>query len=431
MIDLPTTTKPLILIGDVIEELKKLPEKCVDVIITSPPYFGQRDYKTDGQIGQEQEIESYVNKLVIAGKELNRVLKDSGSYFLNIGDKYVNRKLQMIPEKVAIGLQNNGWVLRNTIIWYKPNHMPSSINNRLSNVWEPIYFFVKDTGKYYSNDYYINLDEIRLPHKTNGDENNKTNFPEILTEKEYFMGNWESKVEEYNEKQRKIYRGKFSGETINLGASPGARKSLGIFYSKQRVNKINKDKELEIINYIKEARNKKNISAKEIDNIFGYKDTAGHWFRLDPGRSLPKPEDWNKLKNILDLDDKYDKIMTEQHYVLQTIKQHRNGKNPGDLWIIPEEHEFNESENIWRISLERVKDAHFAVFPTTLPYKIIKAFCPDDGIVLDPFAGSGTTGRAARMLNRKSILIDINPEYKPIMEKRCNISTSNLSDFQD
>ena len=111
--------------------------------------------------------------------------------------------------------------------------------------------------------------------------------------------------------------------------------------------------------------------------------------------------------------------MIEQHYVLQTIKHHRNGKNPGDLWIIPQEEEFNEIGNVWKIPLEKVKEAHFAVFPTALPYKIIKAFCPIDGIVLDPFAGSGTTGKAARMLNRKSILIDINPEYKDIMEKRC------------
>lgn len=429
MTDLPKTTKPLILIGDVIEELKRLPEKCVDVIITSPPYFGQRDYKTKGQIGQEQEVEEYVKKLVEVGKELNRVLKDSGSYFLNIGDKYVNRKLQMVPEKVAIGLQNNGWVLRNTIIWYKPNHMPSSIKNRLSNVWEPIYFFVKDTGKYYSNEYYVNLDKIRLPHKTNGDENGKVDFPDILSEKDYFIGNWENKINEYNEKLKKKYKGKFTGEKINLGQSPGARKSLGISYSKQRVHKILTEQELEIIKYLKGKRTNEKVSAKEIDNIFGYKDTAGHWFRLDNGRSLPKPEDWSKLKKILKLDDRYDKIMTKQHYVLQTIKHHKNGKNPGDLWIIPQEQEFNDFEDVWKISLEKVKDEHFAVFPTALPYKIIKSFCPENGIVLDPFAGSGTTGKAARILNKKSILIDINQEYKSIIEKRCDISTSKLSDF--
>jgi len=430
MTDLPKTTKPLILIGDVIDELNRLPPNCVDVIITSPPYFGQRDYKTKGQIGQEKEAESYIKKMVEVGNELKRVLKDSGSYFLNIGDKYIKKRLQMIPERTALALQNNGWVLRNTIIWYKPNHMPSSIKDRLANTWEPIYFFVKDTGKYYSVDYYVNLDEIRIPHKTNGDESKKLDFPEILTEEEYIAGNWEEKINKYNEEQKKKYGGKFKGEKINLGQSPGARKSLGISYSKQRVHNIDEKKEIEILEYLREKKKENKISSKEIDKLFRYKDTAGHWFRLDKGgRSLPKPEDWNKLKEILKLDDRFDKIMTKQHYVLQTIKHHKNGKNPGDLWIIPQEEDFANESDVWKIPLEKVKDAHFAVFPTALPYKIIKAFCPKDGIVLDPFAGSGTTGRAARMLDRKSILIDINQEYRRIIEKRCKISTSKLSDF--
>ena len=413
-ITLPKNTKPLILIGDVLEKLKELPDKCIDVIITSPPYFGQRDYKIKEQIGQEEKVDDYINKMIEVSNELKRVLKDSGSYFLNIGDKYINKKLQMIPERTAISLQNNGWILRNTIIWHKPNHMPSSIKNRLNNTWEPIYFFVKDTGKYYFNDYYVNLNEIRLPHKTNG--NNKLNFPEILTEEEYIKGDWENKIKNYNKELNKKYNGKFKGEKINLGQSPGARKSLGISYSKQRIHNISKEKELEIIKYLKEARNKKVISAREIDKIFGYKDTAGHWFRLDHGHSLPKPQDWNKLKDVLNLDNKYDKLIREQHYILQTIKHDKNGKNPGDIWIIP---------------LEKVKDAHFAIFPTELPYKIIKAFCPKEGIVLDHFAGSGTTGKAAMILDRKSILIDINPEYKKIIEKRCNLNNLKLSDFQN
>ncbi len=328
----------------------------------------------------------------------------------------------MIPERVAIALQKNGWVLRNTIIWYKPNHMPSSIKDRLANVWEPVYFFIKDSRKYYINDYYVNLDEIRIPHK-NGNEERDSDFPETLTEKEYEKGRWEQKVNSYNEKKRKIYKGKFNGERINLGQSPGARKSLGISYSKQRIHTISTELELEILNYIREKRKEAGISAKQIDKIFNYKDTAGHWFRTDKGgRSLPRPEDWDKLKEILKLDDRYDKVMKEQHYVLQTIKYHKNGKNPGDLWIIPQEEEFFDETDVWKIRLERVKEAHFAVFPTALPYKIIKAFCPKDGVVLDPFAGSGTTGRAARMLNRKSILIEINPEYKKIIERRCNIN---------
>ncbi len=423
---LPKTTEPLILIGDVMEKLKILPDKCIDIIITSPPYFGQRDYETEGQIGQEERIEEYINKMIIIGKELRRVLKDTGSYFLNIGDKYIKKRLMMIPERTALGLQKNGWILRNIITWYKPNHMPSSIKDRLANVSEPIYFFIKDLEKYYTPDYYVNLDEIRVPHKNNGDETKNIDFPEVLSEQEYKERDWERKIKLHNEQMRRRYNGKFNGEKINMGASPGARKSLGISYSKQRVHNISIELELEILNYLREKRKEGGISTKQIDKIFNYKDTAGHWFRLDKGgRSLPKSEDWDKLKEILKLDDRYDKTIKEQHYVLQTIKNHRNGKNPGDLWVIPQEEDFFDSEDIWKIPLERVKEAHFAIFPTALPHKIIKAFCPKDGIVLDPFAGSGTTGRAAKILNRKSILIDINPEYEEIMRRRClNIKVS-------
>lgn len=111
-----------------------------------------------------------------------------------------------------------------------------------------------------------------------------------------------------------------------------------------------------------------------------------------------------KLKEIFNLDDKYNNIMIEQHYVLQTVSAHPNGKNPGD---------------VWEIALEKLKESHFAIFPTELPRRIIKAFCPKEGIVLDPFAGSGTTGKASKELGKNSILIELNPEFLSIMKKRC------------
>ena len=114
-----------------------------------------------------------------------------------------------------------------------------------------------------------------------------------------------------------------------------------------------------------------------------------------------------KLKEFLEIDDdKYDKIMTEIYYVSQNVKNNPLGKNPGDLWII---------------NTEKCKESHFAVFPTELPRRIISAFCPENGIVLDTFAGSGTTGLAANELNRKCILIECNPEFIEIMNKRIKI----------
>lgn len=394
----PKDKSPVVMIGDVKEKLQDMKKRGikVDTIITSPPYWGQRDYGVKGQIGAEQTPEEYINNMLEVADNLKEVLKDSGSYFLNIGDKFVDKKLQMVPFRLAAEMQNRGWVLRNVIVWHKPNHMPSSLKDRLNTVWEPIFFFVKDTGKYYTQKYYVNIDEIREKHKNGNGEKKKT-----LSVEEFKKLNLPTKPN-----GKDTYNGKFTNtQRKNLGASPGARKSVGgEYWSLQRKHEIDDNKKAEIITYLKEQRKKVEVGIKDIDKKFGYSDTAGHWFRLDRGGSLPKPEDWKQLKQILKLDNKYDKIMLEQHYVLQTVAAHPKGKNPGDYWSIP---------------LEKLKDSHFAIFPTELPSRIIKAFCPKDGIVLDPFAGSGTTGKAAKELGRHSVLIDLNKEFVKIMEKRC------------
>lgn len=388
---------PRLLIGDVLEKLNWMNERGIKVntIITSPPYWGQRDYEVKGQIGSEETPDAYVENMLKVADALYKVLDEKGSYFLNMGDKYINKGLQMTPFKIAFEMQRRGWILRNIIVWYKPNHMPSSLKDRLNTVWEPIFFFVKDDGTKYPPKYYANIDEIRIEHKGENGDGKKT-----LSVEEFEKLNLPTKA---NGKDN--YSGKFMNvKNINLGASPGARKSQGEYWSLQRKNEIDGKLKNEILNYLKQKKKERKINSPQIDRIFGYKDTAGHWFRTDRGGSLPKVEDWKKLKNLLDLEDKYDKIMTEQHYVLQTVSAHPKGKNPGD---------------VWDVNLEKLKDAHFAIFPTELPKTIIKGFCPKEGIVLDPFAGSGTTGKAAKELGRKSILIELNKDYVEIIKKRC------------
>lgn len=399
MIELPKDNVPLVLIGDVINRLKDIPDKSINVVVTSPPYLGQRDYDIDGQIGNEKTQEEYIKKMLAVADELKRVLTDDGTYFLNIGDKYADKNLQMTPFKLAIEMQKRGWAIRNVLIWRKTNAMPSSIKDRFSNVYEPIFLFVKDPDNYLTPDYYFDLDAVRIEHKTNGDNNQKSELPLTLSIEEYET--WKDKVSNNNG-----YVGKFKDTNkINLGASPGARLSVnGEFYSRQRKHKIDSNLELKIIQFIKEYKKKKGISTREIDNVFGYKDTAGHWFRTDKGgRCLPKPEDWFKLKETLNIkDDKYDKLITEEHYVLQTVKPHELGKNPGD---------------VWDFATGKSHDSHFAIFPEELPRRVIMCGCPKDGIVLDPFAGSGTTLKVAIELNRKCIGIELQKNYLKIIEK--------------
>lgn len=399
---------PLILTGDVIEKLRLLPKNSVDLIITSPPYWQQRDYREDDQIGREATPEEYINKLVEVANELKRVLKDSGAFFLNIGDKYNSKKKQllMIPSRLTVEMQKNGWILRNFIVWYKPDHMPSPLLDRFSNTWEPVFFFVKDTGNYLTPEYYFDLDAVRVEHKTQGSDI-PSDLPLTVSEEDY------EKIKDRLEKYKKEYNGKFKGNEMNRGASPGARAVLfGYTYSKQRIFKPTNGDEIEILTYLREWRNKKGLSIEEIDQMLGYDYTAGHWFRLDRGgRSLPSTEDWIKLKKVLGFDDKYDEKMTKMHYVLQAVMKHPKGKNPGDFWSI---------------TTDKSQDAHFAIFPEELVRRIIKAACPQGGIVLDHFGGSGTTGKVAMELGRKSIMIEINPEYVEIMKKRFNSEQKTL-----
>jgi DNA modification methylase len=358
-------------------------------------------------------------------KEFLRILKKDGAYFLNIGDTYIDKGLQMIPQRVAYRMINEvkmichkkkvGWLLRNQIIWYKSNHMPSPIKTRYTNTYEPIYFFTRDD---WEKQVYFNLDAIRIPYKLKeencnaiqlslgvddsglykSEKNNNFGFQEELSEEDYkkLLPQIEKKNKELN------YNGKFKGHETNIGASPGGRSSItGIKYVKKRKVELPR---YVICDYLRQWIERKGISVEEIDKKLGYAYTAGHWFRKDAGGSLPTPHDWIKLKKLLEFDDKYDKEMTEIHYVLQTIRKHPNGKNPGD---------------VWEMKCAKLGKAHFSVFPEELPRNAILACCPPNGIVLDPFAGSGTTCKVAKELNRKSILIELQPQFLEIIKERC------------
>lgn len=132
----------MILQGDALEELRKLPDKCCSVCVTSPPYYNARDYGAADQLGTESSPEEYTRKLVEAFREVARVLKDDGTLWLNIGDSYarhiedggIKRKdLIGIPWLLALALRSDGWYLRADIIWNKPNAMPESAKDRPAN----------------------------------------------------------------------------------------------------------------------------------------------------------------------------------------------------------------------------------------------------------------------------------------------------------
>lgn len=143
--------------GDALEVARTLPDGSADCIVTSPPYFGLRDYGIESQYGLEESPSLYVARMRRLFSELHRVLADDGTLWLNIGFSYKNKSLIPIPWMVANTLSQDGWILRNAVVWHKPDAMPQPAADRLTNQYEPIFLFSKNRR------YWFNLDEIRVP----------------------------------------------------------------------------------------------------------------------------------------------------------------------------------------------------------------------------------------------------------------------------
>jgi site-specific DNA-methyltransferase (adenine-specific) len=178
--------------GNTLDVLKRLPSESFQTVITSPPYWGIRDYRIEGQIGLEKTLEQYLNKILLVFSEVKRVLKKNGTLWLNIGDTYTsgnrgyrvpdrrytarsmkegrpdnpaglkNKDLVGLPWRVAFLLQNDGWFLRSDIIWHKPNAMPESVKDRPVKSHEYI-FLLSKTEKYH-----YDYKAVMEPAKTTG-----------------------------------------------------------------------------------------------------------------------------------------------------------------------------------------------------------------------------------------------------------------------
>ncbi|MCF2140045.1 MAG: site-specific DNA-methyltransferase [Candidatus Lokiarchaeota archaeon] len=179
--------KHIIYNGDVYASLQKIKDNSIDCAITSPPYWSQRNYGFENQIGNEKTLDEYFEKLLSIYSLLRKKINNKGIFFHNIGDKYINKygnkPLGMIPYKLAYFMVQEGWILEDIIIWYKPNHMPSSVKNRFTNTYEPVFVFAKIPDNYYrlnrklnnsSNILKINLQTISYAHMAT--------FPEKLVE---------------------------------------------------------------------------------------------------------------------------------------------------------------------------------------------------------------------------------------------------------
>lgn len=322
-------TDPLLLLGDCLDVLKQIPDESVDTIITSPPYWSQREYENGG-IGLEKTLDDFFNNLLQITSELKRVLKPTGSFWLNLGDVYKNKHLLGMPWRFAFKLiDEQNWVLRNEVIWNKVKGGMDNSKDKLGNVHETIFHFVKDPS-----DYFYSTDEIRSKPR-----------------------------------QSKVVNGSIVSATGVSGVKYKRKIELSTELTDEEKNNAFKALE-EMLNSIQEGK---------------YSD-----FRM-----VIRGANRTTHSNSDKVSGRAKELLTKGFYFL---KYHPDGSKPSDVWeILPESFSKNKE--------------HFAPYPIDLCRIPILATCPTHGVVLDPFVGTGTTCIAAKILNRKSIGIDISKSY--------------------
>lgn len=348
-----------IIIGDSREQLKLLPSESVNCIVTSPPYFGLRDYGCDGQIGLEQTPEAFVDELVRLFREARRVLREDGVFWLNLGDSYAGSwgaqsrrwppsasstlqgnghvgggpKLKSIPVTqieaapkrtqtglilqdvlkpkdligvpwmAAFALRADGWYLRDAITWAKPNGMPGSQEDRCTSSYEMIFQFSK------SRIYWSDFDAIKTPPRES------------------------SLVRTAQDTQAQAGSHRANGG----GKTNGSMKAVRANSDKQR------------------GHGRQHAGFNEC------------WDAMGRGEQQSKPA---------------------------TMR------------------------NVWFVSPAQFREAHYAVMPDEIARRCILAGCPEGGVVLDPFGGAGTTAKVASRLGRDCILIELNPKNVEMARRR-------------
>jgi len=523
---MPSDLTPKYVVGNVLDVLKGIPDESIQCIVTSPPYWGLRDYGIPpviwggdddcehdwetlkpirnswgnpetlietkqytnrgsehninaieqksgvcskcgawrGQLGLEPTPELYVEHLVMIFRECRRVLRKDGTLWLNLGDSYcANRTYQVsdqkitnrdcivglpsrvplgmkpkdlvgIPWMVAFALRADGWYLRSDIIWSKPNPMPESVKDRPTKSHEYIFLLTKSRKYYYDaeaiKEPMLESSNQRYNYDFGGEKNIKLKQGDkptaIVSKRSSTNGRnkrtvWTITTKPYPEAHFAVFPPELPEICIKAGTpgevcaicgeprgmiyehieksgiereasgkyknsknhSAGSRK---VYKTTMRKYVLPKQMKVAFAGWLKEG-----ISMTDaLDDAFG-KDKWLHWIRTDTsGQSLPSPEDYSLLKKILELPDTWDKWM------LDTVTT-----------IVDDKGE----------SIKPYQASDFCSCGSS------KWAVP---IVLDPFAGSGTTLEVARSLGRRSIGIDINPEYKKLASKRKTLSTLDI-----
>ncbi|HQE48261.1 MAG TPA: site-specific DNA-methyltransferase [Fervidobacterium sp.] len=284
--------KDIILNSDVYAGLDYLDDSTITAVITSPPYWKQRDYNVEGQIGQEKSPEEYIFRLVTIFNKLCQKLKEEGVFFLNVGDKYLNKygksRLLMIPYRLAYHMVKDGWHLEDIIIWYKPNHMPSSVKDRFANTYEPIFVFAKSKENIYKDLYKkVKKNVVEIPLQQTPWKHTAV-YPENLVEE---------MLNRVNLNDGDIVLDPFAG----TGTTGVVVKNIRNSILPKKVYSIMIEKSTEFVEIIKKRTG--------IENIIKLKEIPYTYYLGEEEEDLPNNGDLLPLKN-----DKYGEVYIAQTY---------------------------------------------------------------------------------------------------------------------
>lgn len=315
--------------GDAMHVLERMESDSIDCVVTSPPYWSLRRYNTDGIT--TERVEDHTEQVVALMRELHRVLKPTGSLWLNMGDIYHNKALQGLPWRTALRMiDEQHWIPRNDVVWDKQNSIFDSSTDHLRNVHEFIFHFVK------SDDFFYNDEELR----------------------QYF-----------NRLERKKSQGKTASGVTGTRYRNNILQSTALSEEKKKDAHAQLDKVVALIN-----------QGEIPDFRMFLREFEGQVLESKSGKA---------------------KSFNEKGYYFLLYNKH--GAMPGDIWnILP------EKSNIDR----------YNVFPEDLCHITILATCPEKGIVLAPYCGTGTTCKVAFDLHRRSMGIDINEAYIALARSR-------------
>ncbi len=275
--------------GDALKRLQDIEDQSVNTVVTSPPYYQQRNYQSFGQIGWEDSVDEFVQKLLSVFKEVKRVLRDDGTLWLNIGDSWLAKKqLGLIPFQIAHALQKDGWILRQDIIWHKPNPMVESVKDRCTHAHEYIFLFSKDLKYYFDHD-------------------------------------------------------------------------------QMREDCLGKDERVWSDTY----------------------ENSGSIVQGDTNANIKR---------------------TKRYAQDDSFRRNRR--------------------SVWQVTTKPFPETHFATFPKDLIEPCVLAGCPEHGVVLDPFGGSGTTCIVAEGYNRNSKMIELNNNYIDIAKNRIHQELGMMGEYK-